>query len=72
MKPKYLGTGYCRYCEKDVDVFKVDEGIGFYEYWGSRGYHHDWRACCAICGEEMDYTPDDAPFYYSHAKYPRI
>ena len=72
MKPKYLGTGFCRYCEQDVDVFEVDEGIGSYEYAGAPGWHHDYRAVCCQCGEDVDGYEHDAPFYYQTHKHPRL
>jgi len=47
--PKYAGTGYCPSCEEEVDVYWVDEGIGAYEYWGSREVQHKWEPLCDIC-----------------------
>ena len=47
------GHGYCEVCEAWVDVVWHDGGFGPYEYWGAPGYHHDWRAVCEYCGEEV-------------------
>ena len=51
---KYAGTGYCKYCEEDVEVYWVDNGIGAYEYWGARGVDHKWEPVCHQCGEYME------------------
>jgi len=45
---------YCNCCEEEVRAVQVDHGIGSYEYWGSKGVHHDWRWCCPTCGEELE------------------
>lgn len=42
---------YCRDCGSN-DVRMVDNGIGPFEYWGSRGVHHDWQPECHICGSD--------------------
>lgn len=44
---------FCSYCDCDVHAVRVDEGIGAYEYWGSKGVHHDWRWHCPTCDEDL-------------------
>jgi len=66
MKPKYVGKGWCDYCEEDVSVYMVDEGIGPYEYWGQKGFHHDWKPVCSQCqGYIEDYDEIDMYDYDS-------
>lgn len=43
---------WCCSCEANVDVAKVDCGIGSYEYWGYKGHHVDMRDECVVCGSE--------------------
>lgn len=43
-------TSYCPECDKEVEIKREDQGIGPYEFWGSKGWHHDWRWVCTECG----------------------
>jgi hypothetical protein len=55
-------TAWCCGCEKNVTVERRDHGIGAYEYWGSRGVHHDWQDTCTECGDtniEEVHTADE-------------
>lgn len=48
---------HCLSCWKDFhedELNRVDEGIGAYEYWGSRGVDHHWVAVCPDCGEYVE------------------
>jgi DNA polymerase/3'-5' exonuclease PolX len=45
--------GYCRRCDCDVHVVKRDQGIGRFEYHGSKEIHVDMRDCCGECGDEL-------------------
>ena len=62
-------SGYCDECGQECYGVLRDDGIGSYEYWGSRGTHHDWVAvsncceakilddnpCCENCGKHERY-----------------
>jgi len=50
--PNYFG--YCEECGEFVETALVDNGIGPYEFWGAKGYHHDWRLECPLCGGIVD------------------
>ena len=48
---------HCLSCWEDFredELGRVDEGIGPYEYWGSRGVDHQWVAVCPHCGEYVE------------------
>jgi hypothetical protein len=45
--------GFCRRCECEVLVVKRDQGIGRFEYHGSKEIHVDMRDCCGTCGDEL-------------------
>jgi len=52
--------GYCPNCNKVVTVKTVDEGIGPYEYWGYKGWHHDYVDVCTECDGYIEgETSDD-------------
>jgi hypothetical protein len=44
------GSGICSSCGRPCTAVMVDEGIGPYEYWGSRGVHHDYQIESDCCG----------------------
>jgi hypothetical protein len=48
-----LRRGDCPACSIPRTVRPTDEGIGAYEYWGSREVHHDWRYLCPECDAEL-------------------
>ena len=52
--PKIIGSTYCKHCEKDVDVYSEDFGIGPYEFWGSKGYDSQIGFFCSECDEEIE------------------
>ena len=41
--------GWCEECGDACSGVLVDQGIGPYEYWGSRGTHHDWVVVSPCC-----------------------
>lgn len=51
---------YCGECGKECSARLVDEGIGPFEFWGSRGTHHEYvvvSSCCeATVYEDKDLT----------------
>jgi len=49
-----VGSGFCKNCEEDVDVYMEDVGIGSYEFWGAKGYHSEMGYFCAECDDEID------------------
>lgn len=46
-------TTYCGDCGKECRAVKVDQGIGAYEYWGFKGFHHDWQWVSDCCEAEL-------------------
>jgi endogenous inhibitor of DNA gyrase (YacG/DUF329 family) len=46
--------GYCPTCEKNVETITIDEGIGWYEYGGVRGYHKDIQEVCPECWGQVE------------------
>jgi len=49
MRYRPTPCGYCAECGYEGPLSVVDEGIGPYEYWGFRGYHHDYQTICPEC-----------------------
>lgn len=45
--------GICEACGSECTATVVDNGIGAYEFWGSRGVHHDYRQCSPCCEAEV-------------------
>jgi len=43
----------CSDCGQECSVVTVDQGIGGYEYWGSKGVHHDYQPGSSCCGAEV-------------------
>ena len=41
--------GWCDNCGEPCVGVWIDEGIGPYEYWGTRGVHHDWTVASDCC-----------------------
>jgi hypothetical protein len=55
-KARYYGE--CE-CGHSGPLGLEDHGIGPYEYWGDRGFHHDWVVICPKCEEPVtDYEED--------------
>lgn len=52
-------TGWCSECGKACTSVTVDEGIGPYEYWGSRGTHHDYVEESPCCNAPMSEEPEE-------------
>lgn len=51
MKKTDRARGICSGCGEKA-VFRVEDfGIGSYEFWGSRGTHHDWQWISFCCSE---------------------
>lgn len=55
--PDDPGTQFCLECGEEVNIVKRDFGIGPYEYWGTRGVHHDYAWVCPKC-EGTDYCKE--------------
>lgn len=56
-------TGWCEDCQQPCHGKTVDEGIGAYEFWGSKEVHHDYRVrsnCCEalILNKDPNATED--------------
>ena len=47
--------------ELEIEGNYADHGIGGYEFWGSRGTHHDW-SWSDVELEHITYDPGDVPF----------
>jgi hypothetical protein len=45
----------CKHCDCD-EIDWIDEGIGAYEYWGSKEVDIDMVPVCANCGEPVETT----------------
>ena len=45
---------YCTYCGKECSPVIEDDGIGNYEYAGSKGVHHDYYVVSDCCGEAVE------------------
>lgn len=52
-------TGICSSCGAPCEAEYRDEGIGPYEYWGSRGVHEDWRWVSPCCGADVIDPPEE-------------
>ena len=48
-----MPSGICESCGRYVTAHVVDEGIGPYEYWGSKGEHHDYHTCSPCCDADV-------------------
>jgi hypothetical protein len=48
-----LPYGICDSCGEYCQATVVDEGIGPYEYWGSKGVHHQYVTCSPCCNAEV-------------------
>jgi len=78
-----LPTGYCANCGEECFGISVDNGIGAYEYWGSKGVHHqigiESSCCnaallehspkCLVCGS-MEVEDEDLCLNCLNCKYP--
>lgn len=48
-----MPSGICDSCGEECTATVVDEGIGPYEFWGSKGTHHDYHVCSPCCNAEV-------------------
>ena len=46
-------TDLCVFCGGPCQAVSVDNGIGAYEYWGSKEVHHDWTVGSSCCGGDV-------------------
>lgn len=53
--------------ELEIEGDYADHGIGAYEYWGSRGTHHDW-GWSDVEWSNVSYDPGDIPFAVRRAR----
>jgi hypothetical protein len=54
------GPKYCTFCNEECEVNIVDEGIGAYEYWGSKEVDIKLVEVSACCGEDVtDELPEE-------------
>ena len=53
--------------ELEIEGDYADHGIGAYEYWGSRGTHHDW-GWSDVELSNVFYDPGDIPFAVRRAR----
>lgn len=44
-----MGIGICSKCERHSGFRREDQGIGGYEFWGSRETHHNWQWVSECC-----------------------
>lgn len=52
--------GWCAHCNKECIGVAVDNGIGSYEYWGSKGVHHQIDIESNCCNAQvLDYDPGE-------------
>lgn len=42
-------SAYCTACGEECIPITIDEGIGSYEYWGSKAVHHDLQRVSPCC-----------------------
>jgi hypothetical protein len=53
-------SGWCSECGKECDGKVIDDGIGPYEFWGSKYVDHDYKVVSSCCeGEVLEYDPND-------------
>ena len=52
-------TDVCTHCEHAAEVVEVDCGIGRYEYWGAKGFHHDWQELSRCCEAPVTRKPGE-------------
>jgi hypothetical protein len=48
-----MPEGICDSCGEFCRATVIDEGIGPYEFWGSKGFHHDYVTCSPCCNAEV-------------------
>jgi hypothetical protein len=53
--------------ELEIEGDYADHGIGAYEYWGSRGTHHDW-GWSDVELSNVSYDPGDIPIAVRRAR----
>jgi len=46
-------SGVCESCGLPCESTVVDEGLGSYEYWGSKGVHHAYATVSDCCSENI-------------------
>lgn len=47
-------NAYCKNCKEHASFYQEDLGIGAYEFWGSKGVHHDYAWICSECEDVYD------------------
>lgn len=50
---EFLTDPVCSNCFHNCGVVVEDQGIGPYEFWGSKGVHHEYVAVSSCCKEEV-------------------
>ena len=50
-------SGFCSHCGEECTSITRDEGVGAYEYWGSKGVHHDYVEVSPCCDAEVQSEP---------------
>jgi hypothetical protein len=48
-----MPEGICDSCGEGCTATVIDEGIGPYEYWGSKGVHHAYATVSPCCNAEV-------------------
>jgi len=48
-----MPSGICSECGREVTCVEKDFGIGPYEFWGSKGEHHDYQCVTPCCDAEV-------------------
>lgn len=52
--------GWCSECGKECEGKVIDDGIGTYEFWGSKCVDNDYKVVSDCCeGEVLEYNPND-------------
>jgi len=51
--PDDMPSGICDSCGEPCTATVVDNGIGPYEFWGSRGVHHEYATVSPCCEAEV-------------------
>jgi len=58
-----LADGKLYFCAGTLELEVIDDGIGSYEYWGSKGVDHNWcydlmGYTCSVINEKGDMVTD--------------
>lgn len=49
----------CKECGEECTLVKIDDGIGSYEFWGHKGFHHDYRIGSKCCEADYELEPNE-------------